>query len=155
MKKTYNCLFVIAMSIMLITACNHFKMETPYGFAELKNDNKYKFRAVSANNSVFTINQWDNDEEASTDFWYKVSLNYLIQKKGYKFVEEGKIKTNNDIEGKYGIFETLFNGIKTRYMILIFADDSKIINIEYTGAEKDFKTEFEVIKKAINEMTVG
>ena len=155
MDKFKNIIFILSVFfILILIACQPYTITTPDGFVKLQNEYNYDYRAVSADNSIIAIKYHDNDEEGTLEFWYKVLVNYFTFKKAYKFLESKNLKSANSIEGKGAIFETIYNGIRTKYFIFIFVTKDKVYSLEYTAKADNWDKDFKILEKTIQSMTV-
>jgi hypothetical protein len=131
MKSFASILFAI-----LLASCA-FKATPPDGFSPYLDNGFNDFRAVSADGVVYKVSAYDNDPEASPEFW-RESLKSRMQYTGYLLTDstDGYLYTAPQ---KWG---------DQSYYLYLLPTESHIIVVEAAGEASKFAAHKEAIVNA-------
>jgi hypothetical protein len=145
---------------LLLVACAacapHVTLLTPPGFAVLKDQEEYVYRAATASGVVFAVRAEKNEPRGNLDFWAE-ALDHQLRRVGY--TPDGPpatVNTAGGLAGREVKYTRLENGRKYRFWLAVFVTENRVWVVEAGGDEERVKgTVPEGIQKAIESITAG
>lgn len=129
------CLLVAALS-----ACGaHFKHPTPAGFVELEDQERYDYRAVTADGLVIAVREMDHEPKGELSFWVDAISNHMRQRGGYALVDKRNVKTGGGHEGVQIRFGHDQGSRPFLYYVTVFVTDDRIYLLEAGGSAEQMK----------------
>ena|SRR5688572_8661894 len=139
----------------LATGCARgFDINTPDGFAELDDNDHYRYRATSAEGVVLAVRREQNDPEAGLDFWTKALENELAAR-GYDLVATDAVKSKNGTDGKRLRYRVTKNGRPNVLWVTVFVSGKRLVVVEAGGDEAHFKGVEPKVAAAIEAIEIG
>lgn len=136
---TTNRLPLIALALSLLApACASFHVNTPNGFAELSDDERYDYRSTNADGVVIAVRAVRNDPEANLEFWGRV-VDERLRRQGY--VPEGNpesVRSANGLQGVMFRYGATVGGREHRYQVAVFVRSKKVFVLEAGGDREVF-----------------
>ena len=130
-------LIVLALSL-LAPACAGFRVNTPSGFAQLSDDERYDYRATNADGVVIAVRAVRNEPEANLEFWGRV-VDERLRRQGY--VPEGDpapVRSANGLTGVMFRYGCTVGGREHRYQVAVFVRARKVFVLEAGGDREVF-----------------
>jgi hypothetical protein len=128
---------LLALSL-LAPACASFHVNTPNGFAELDDDERYDYRATNADGVVIAVRVVRNEPRASLEFWGRV-VDERLRRQGY--VPEGNpepVRSANGLAGVMFRYGATVGGREHRYQVAVFVQNKKVFVLEAGGDREVF-----------------
>ena len=128
---------LLALSL-LAPACASFHVNTPNGFAELEDDDRYDYRATNADGVVIAVRVVRNEPRASLEFWGRV-VDERLRRQGY--VPEGNpepVRSANGLAGVMFRYGATVGGREHRYQVAVFVQNKKVFVLEAGGDREVF-----------------
>jgi hypothetical protein len=118
-----------------LCACGaHFKQPTPAGFVELEDQERYDYRAVTADGLVISVREMDHEPHGELSFWVDAISNHMRQRGGYALLEQRKVKTAAGTEGVQVRFGHDQGSRPFLYYVTVFVTDDRIYLLEAGGS---------------------
>ncbi|MCA9600326.1 MAG: serine/threonine protein kinase [Myxococcales bacterium] len=150
MKTTFGLLF-----LLLATGCgNSFVAATPPGFVELPDQERYDYRATTADGLVIAVREIDNDPKGTLDFWTRAIENRMRQRGGYALLSQADVKTKAGLAGKQLRFGHDEGGSPHLYTVTVFLTDSTIYLLESGGTKALMEKNAEQLEWAVQNFQV-
>jgi len=130
-------LIVLALAL-LVPACASFHVNTPTGFAELEDDERYDYRATNADGVVIGVRAVRNEPRANLEFWGRV-VDERLRRQGY--VPEGNPEPIRSADGLAGVmfrYGCTVGGREHRYQVAVFVRTKKVFVLEAGGDREVF-----------------
>jgi hypothetical protein len=128
---------ILALSL-LAPACASFHINTPNGFAELEDDERYDYRAINADGVVIGVRAVRNEPQANLEFWGRV-VDERLRRQGY--VPEGNpepVQSANGLAGVMFRYGATVGGREHRYQVAVFVRPKKVYVLEAGGDREVF-----------------
>jgi hypothetical protein len=127
-------------------------MTPPDGFATIARGTS-DFRAVSTDDALIWVREFDEPHPAGLAFWAETVRNDFVENRGYTPIGEEPIVDGEGREGRLSVFETTVAGRPHRYLFALFLLDSwpsdTIVSVEFAAPKPVFEKHVEGVKKAI------
>jgi hypothetical protein len=131
-----------------------FEINTPDGFAELDDNDDYRYRSTSADGVVLGVRREKNDPKAGLDFWTAALKNDLASR-GYSLVKSENVKSKNGIDGRQFRCQITKNGRPNVLWVTVFVTEKRVVVVEAGGDEAHFGSAETKIASAISAMDIG
>src|SRR4051794_28034833 len=95
-----NATLLILTALLLPSCANHFEAATPAGFVELEHQERYDYRATSADGLVIGVRELENDPRGELGFWARAVENQLRNRGGYALLATRDVKSKDGVAGK-------------------------------------------------------
>lgn len=132
-----------ALSLLLtavLPACgHHFDAATPAGFVELEHQDRYDYRATSADGLVIGVRELKNDPRGELAFWSRAVENQLRMRGGYALLDTRDVKSKDGVAGKEFHFGHDEGKTPHLYFVTVFVTKKRIQVLEI-GGTKDLMT---------------
>ncbi|MBN1612502.1 MAG: serine/threonine protein kinase [Polyangiaceae bacterium] len=129
---------LLSIAVLACAACGpSFKVATPTGFAEL-DDERYDYRATSADGLVLAVRQIDHDPQADEAFWLKALKNRLHDQ-GYALLEERPVTSAGGVKGTLLRFGHDEQGGPHLYLVALYVTEDYLFLFEAGGTEEQVK----------------
>ncbi|MDB4929593.1 MAG: hypothetical protein JWM10_2077 [Myxococcaceae bacterium] len=128
---------ILALSL-LAPACASFHINTPNGFAELEDDERYDYRAINADGVVIGVRAVRNEPQANLEFWGRV-VDERLRRQGY--VPAGNpepVQSANGLAGVLFHYAATVGGREHRYQVAVFVRPKKVYVLEAGGDREVF-----------------
>ena len=128
---------ILALSL-LAPACASFHLNTPNGFAQLEDDERYDYRATNADGVVIAVRVERNEPLANLEFWGRV-VDERLRRQGY--VPDGNpepVQSANGIPGVLFHYGATIGGREHRYQVAVFVRARKVFVVEAGGDREVF-----------------
>ena len=155
MKKSILIPFIIIVLIVLIILAvaliryyDRPELDVPEGFI-VKKHQSYgdDFDAWSGDDCRIVVNQFRNEDEAPLAYHVEKTKQKLTFNDKCIFIEEKDFTTENDIAGKYIVFDKMIEQVMYTYVVGIVSDDDMVYVIESIGEKEVFaKHQKEILK---------
>lgn len=139
---------LLALSL-LAPACASFHVNTPNGFAELEDDERYDYRATNADGVVIAVRVVRNEPRASLEFWGRV-VDERLRRQGY--VPEGNpepVRSANGLAGVMFRYGATVGGREHRYQVAVFVQNKKVFVLEAGGDREVFDPAAPAVARAL------
>lgn len=139
---------LLALSL-LAPACASFHVNTPNGFAELEDDERYDYRATNADGVVIAVRVVRNEPRASLEFWGRV-VDERLRRQGY--VPEGNpepVRSANGLPGVMFRYGATVGGREHRYQVAVFVQNKKVFVLEAGGDREVFDPAAPAVARAL------
>jgi hypothetical protein len=145
---------------LLLVACAacgpRVTMATPPGFAVLKDQQEYLYRAATADGVALAVRAERNEPHGNLAFWAK-ALDHQLRRIGY--TPDGPaadVRTTGGLPGREARYTRTENGRKYRFWLAVFVTDSRVWVVEAGGDDELVKDAIpEGIQKAIESLGIG
>lgn len=128
---------VLACAATLLTACgHHFDAVTPSGFVELEHQQRYDYRATSADGLVIGVRELDNEPKGELGFWARAVENQLRNRGGYALLDTRDVKSKDGIAGKELRFGHDEGKTPHLYFVTVFVTPKRIEVLEIGGTKE-------------------
>ena len=134
---------------LLAPACASFHVNTPNGFAELEDDERYDYRATNADGVVIAVRVVRNEPRASLEFWGRV-VDERLRRQGY--VPEGNpepVRSANGLAGVMFHYGSTVGGREHRYQVAVFVQNKKVFVLEAGGDREVFDPAAPAVARAM------
>ena len=148
MTLTRRLPLLLALSL-LAPACASFHVNTPNGFAELEDDERYDYRATNADGVVIAVRVVRNEPRASLEFWGRV-VDERLRRQGY--VPEGNpepVRSANGLAGVMFRYAATVGGREHRYQVAVFVQNKKVFVLEAGGDREVFDPAAPAVARAL------
>lgn len=148
MTLTRRLPLLLALSL-LAPACASFHVNTPNGFAELEDDERYDYRATNADGVVIAVRVVRNEPRASLEFWGRV-VDERLRRQGY--VPEGNpepVRSANGLPGVMFRYAATVGGREHRYHVAVFVQNRKVFVLEAGGDREVFDPAAPAVARAL------
>ena len=128
---------ILALSL-LAPACASFHLNTPNGFAQLEDDERYDYRATNADGVVIAVRVERNEPLANLEFWGRV-VDERLRRQGY--VPNGNpepVQSANGVPGVLFRYGATVGGREHRYPVAVFVRARKVFVVEAGGDREVF-----------------
>jgi hypothetical protein len=125
-----------ALGLAFSTACTSFTAVTPPGFVELDEQERYDYRATSADGLVVGVRELDNDPEGGLDFWARTIENQLRGRGGFALLETREVKSKDGVTGKQFRFGHDEGKTPHLYYLAVFVTPKTIQLLEIGGTKE-------------------
>ena len=128
---------ILALSL-LAPACASFHLNTPNGFAQLEDDERYDYRATNADGVVIAVRVERNEPLANLEFWGRV-VDERLRRQGY--VPNGNpepVQSANGVPGVLFHYGATVGGREHRYQVAVFVRARKVFVVEAGGDREVF-----------------
>ncbi len=152
-KKLHVLLMIVFLAI-IFNGCSQKKYvyNPPDNFIKIDPESPYN-NFISADKTILKI-YWIKESAGSLDFWFETVYREIEEQLNYTPLEKGEIKSKNGVDGKYTLFETIYEGEESNYIFFIFRSGKYNTVIEY-GAEKEkFNRHLENVKQSVRDVTI-
>lgn len=120
-----------------LSACGHdFHAATPRGFVELEDQERYDYRATSADGLVIGVRELDNEPRGELDFWTRAIENQLRGRHGYALLETRSVKSKDGVHGKELRFGHDEGKSPHLYYLSVFVTPKHIALLEIGGTKE-------------------
>ncbi|MCA9629175.1 MAG: serine/threonine protein kinase [Myxococcales bacterium] len=135
-------LFASAFCLLSVACGSPFKATTPPGFVEVEDhgyDDRYDYRATTADGLVLAVRAVDNEEGGTLEFWTRAIENQLRQQGGYALIEKVDVKTRGGVAGKQLRFGLDQETTPHLYYVSVFVTDDTVF-VHEAGGTKELMT---------------
>jgi len=138
-----RCLLLFAAALLGGCAAT---MELPKDFLHLADS--ADFRAVTGDDARVWIRTFDDDNEATLEFWADSLANDFTQR-GYELVGKGEVTNGNGRPGRW--FECAANvrGERIGYLVAIWVDGDDVTVAEFAARAEVFGKRVESVRAAL------
>ncbi len=127
----------ILFALALLPACSHhFDATTPAGFVELEHQDRYDYRATSADGLVVGVRELHNDPKGELAFWARAVENQLRTNGGYALLDTRDVKSKDGIAGKQFRFGYDEGKTPHLYYVTVFVTPKRIELLEIGGTKE-------------------
>jgi len=144
-------LLLISCTLFLFS-CASFKAKEPNNFAAYESE-KNKFKAISSDGVLYRVSAYEQESEASLDFWKGA---FLLNMKNSNYKQEDSLNIN--IGGKPAI-GYIFSFANTTgqdlYLVAAVQSKDKMFVVEATGESKKFENRKKDILDAIGNIDIN
>jgi hypothetical protein len=133
-----NALFITA--IAGLCACGaSFKQPTPSGFVELEDQERYDYRATTADGLIIAVRELDHEPKGEVSFWVDAISNHMRQRGGYALIAKRNVRTGAGVEGVQLRFGHDQGSRPFLYYVTVFVTDDHIYLLEAGGSAEQMK----------------
>lgn len=125
-----------ALFLALGAGCRPFQAATPPGFVELEEDERYDYRATTADGVVFAIRAIEQKPKGELSFWVSAVERQLREEQGYALLETRDVRTEQGLSGKQLRFGHDEGKVAHLYYVTLFATDSTLFLLEAGGKKE-------------------
>lgn len=126
---------LLSMVLLVSAACGPaFTAATPTGFAEL-DDERYDYRATSAEGLVLAVREIEHEPEADAAFWLE-ALKSRLRDQGYALIEERPVTSVGGVEGTLLRFGHDEEGGPHQYLLTLYVTEDHLFLFEAGGTEE-------------------
>lgn len=138
---------LLALSLVA-PACASFHINTPNGFAELEDDERYDYRSINADGVVIAVRAVRNEPQANLEFWGRV-VDERLRRQGY--VPDGNpepVQSANGLAGVMFRYGATVGGREHRYQVAVFVRPKKVFVLEAGGDREVFEPAAAAVARA-------
>ncbi len=145
---------------LLLVACAacapRASLQPPPGFAVLKDQEEYVYRAATADGVAIAVRAEKNEPRGNLDFWFK-ALDNQLRRVGYvPEAAPAEVRTTSGLSGREHRYVRLENGRKYRFWLAVFVTDNRVWVVEAGGDEARVDGAMpDAIQKAIESLGIG
>lgn len=154
MIRPLSILMLCALVTFAAGCARGFDLRTPDGFAELDDNDHYRYRATNAEGVVIAVRSEKNEPEAGLDFWAK-ALDNTLSERGYSRVASKAVKSKNGTAGKQLRYRVTRNGRPNVLWLTVFVTGSRLVIVEAGGDETHFESAEPEVKSVLEALEVG
>lgn len=132
--------FIIVATVALSACGAGFHQPTPGGFVELEDQERYDYRATTADGVVIAVRELDHEPKGEVSFWVDAISNHMRQRGGYALVSRKNVKTRAGLEGVQLRFGHDQGSHPFLYYVTVFVTDDHIYLLEAGGSAEQMKT---------------
>lgn len=139
MNKALSCAALLVAAALDLGCGPSANVATPPGFAVLKDQKEYVYRATSAEGVVLGIRAEKNDPFGNLDFWAD-ALDRTLRRSGY--VADGNavpVRSASGLPGRIHKYTREQNGRANRFWIGVFVTEKRVWVVEAGGDADRFK----------------
>jgi hypothetical protein len=152
MTNAMTLRFTFAVALLLAGGCGAgFHHPTPKGFVKLEDQERYDFRAVTADGLVIAAREIEHEPKGEVDFWVQAVANHMRQRGGYALLETRDVKTARGLAGKQLRFGHDEGSRPHLYYLTLFVTDETIYVLEAGGTREQMETSDKDIQAAVND----
>ena len=139
MSRFVLCAALIATALSVGTGCSHFSLNTPDGFATLRNQRpRFDFRAASAYGVAIGVREIPNRERANLDFWAEAMDHHLQRTGPYHAEGSAEVHTASGLVGRLLQYTHGDAQTGSTYWVTVFVVAKRVFVIEAGGASASF-----------------
>ena len=150
LSRMFLCAALVTAAITAGTGCTHFSMNTPDGFATLRNQRpRFDFRAASAYGVAIGVREIENRERANLDFWAEAVDHHLQRTGPYHAEGSTPVRTASGLAGRRLQYTHGDAQTGSTYWVTVFVVEKRVFVIEAGGASASFARARPGIEQAI------
>ncbi len=140
-------LFLVSASLGCVS------IDAPPSFLVI-DDRGHHTKMITADEAKFRIQELDDDNRGSFDFWSKALRSNFVDKRGYTLLESNDVRDANGQPGLELLFEATTQGYTHRYLVTLFVIESsslsnKIRVAEYVATKDKFDAYLGEVRESI------
>ena len=140
MKRLMKTFLLPCLLVAALGACGaNFKQPTPAGFVELEDQERYDYRAVTADGLVIAVREMDHEPKGELSFWVDAITNHMRQRGGYALLDRREVKTASGAQGVQVRFGHDQGSRPFLYYVTLFVTDDHIYLLEAGGSAEQMK----------------
>ena len=125
------------LALALAGACGPgFVQKTPAGFVELEDQERYDYRATTADGLVIGVRAIDHEPKGHLDFWVGAISNRMRERGGYALLGVEDVQAAGGLAGKQMRFGHDEGSRPHLYYVTVFVTDDKIYLMEAGGTKE-------------------
>ncbi|HUS67777.1 MAG TPA: hypothetical protein VMZ28_24750 [Kofleriaceae bacterium] len=133
-----NALIIIALAGLCGCGAS-FEQSTPGGFVELEDQERYDYRATTADGLVIAVRELDHEPKGEVSFWVDAISNHMRQRGGYALIAKRNVRTAAGHEGVQLRFGHDQGSRPFLYYVTVFVTDDHIYLLEAGGSAEQMK----------------
>ncbi len=136
LRSVCQAVFVSCLALGFSGGCRSFEAVTPAGFVELEEDDRYDYRATTADGVVVAVRALKHEPKGELSFWVAAIEKELREDNGYALLETRDVTTNQGMSGKQLRFGHDEGKTPHLYFVTLFVTDSKLYLLEAGGKKE-------------------
>jgi len=145
--------YILILSAIFLSSCATFKAQAPENFAPYCDcwleDN---FRAVSSDGVLYRVSEYDQEAQASVDFWREA---FLLKMKNANYKQEDSLSVTIGGKPALGyIFSFANNTGLDLYLVAAVQSKDKMFVVEAAGESVKFENRKKDILDAISKVSI-
>lgn len=142
------CLWLPVAAACLMQGCA--RIDPPIGYIEVKDQQRYDFKAVSPRNNVIALKSRPNESrDADLDFWAKAVEYQKVEIDGMKLAGRERIKSGHGLDGVLFDFESGEGQTKITYLVALYVTPTRIVTVEATGPTESIANDIDGLRNSI------
>ena len=126
-----------------------FHQPTPTGFVELRDQEAYAYRAVTADGLVLAVRELAHEPKGELEFWTEAIANHMRQRGGYALLETRDVNNGDGLAGKQLRFGHDESSKPHLYYITVFVTDDHLYLLEAGGTREQMERRDEQLAWAV------
>ena len=153
--QTTHIFSALLLSISLLaSACTPAaKLDAPPGFATLKSQSGYDYRAVNAHGVVVAARTEPNDLHGNTSFWAD-SLEEKLSRSGYEKESATEVDTHVG-KARMQKYAATREGRAMTYWLLIVSNEKSVVVVEAGGDKETFDKAAKEVEATMKSVAVN
>jgi hypothetical protein len=146
-------ILAILITVVQAISCASFKAKAPENFAAFCESEGNKFKAISSDGVLYRVSAYEQESEASMDFWKEA---FLLKMKNSNYKQEDSL--NISIGGKAAmgyIFSFANSTGQDLYLVAAVQSKEKMLVVEATGESTKFENRKKDILNAIGNIDIN
>jgi hypothetical protein len=146
-------ILAILITVVQAISCASFNAKAPENFAAFCESKGDKFKAISSDGVLYRVSAYEQEAEASMDFWKEA---FLLKMKNANYKQEDSL--NISIGGKAAmgyIFSFANSTGQDLYLVAAVQSKEKMLVVEATGESAKFENRKKDILNAIGNIKVN
>jgi hypothetical protein len=148
-----NVLHIIALAGLCACGAG-FKQPTPGGFVELEDQERYDYRATTADGLVIAVREIDHEPKGEVSFWVDAISNHMRQRGGYALLDRQNVRTAAGHEGVQLRFGHDQGSRPFLYYVTVFVTDDHIYLLEAGGSAEQMKQRAREVEWAVERFEI-
>jgi len=139
--------------LLILASCASFKAKAPENFAEYSDSPSGKFKAVSSDGILYRVSEYEQEAEASIDFWREA---FLLKMKNANYKQEDSLNVNIGGKAAIGYVFSFANSTGSDlYLVAAVQSKEKMFVIEAAGESAKFENRKKDILNAISNININ
>lgn len=150
MKRLMICMTFAAS---LMGCARGFDIATPDGFAELDDQERFDYRATTAEGVVLGVRKKANEPRGDLGFWAG-AVDAHLRRQGYRALEPVDVQSESGVRGRQLRYARSLGGRDHVFWVTVFVTESAVITVEAGGDQTFFAQERRSVEKAIRSLVI-
>ena len=147
-------LLALLLASSSVACTPNLHIDTPGGFAELEDQDRYAYRATTSRGVVLAVRREANDPSGDLSFW-SGALDAHLRRRGYKAITATDVKSKDGVDGRQIRYEIKRNGRPHGFWMTVFVTDDSVVTVESGGDTAFLGKRKKELAKAIASLEVG
>ena len=132
MKTPRRILLALLLATGSVACTPNLHIDTPGGFAELEDQERYDYRATTSRGVVLAVRREANDPSGDLTFW-SGALDAHLRRQGYKATTASDVKSSDGVKGRQIRYTIKRKGRPHSFWMTVFVTADEVITVESGG----------------------